>query len=154
MPFIIGAREALEMLVLPITLTLAGAAMLINAWIAYRVGQMRGLHKVSIGDGGVEPLIARMRAHSNFAEYTPFFLILLGLIEMARGSPIWLWVVGILFVLARIAHVFGMDRPPGNRLRTLSTVVSGIVLVGLAIYAITIPYLQPAPRASITYASR
>jgi uncharacterized membrane protein YecN with MAPEG domain len=141
-------------LVLPITLTLAGAAMMINAWIAYRVGQMRGLHKVSIGDGGVEPLIARMRAHSNFVEYTPFFLILLGLIEMARGSPLWLWVVGIVFILARIAHVFGMDRPPGNRLRMIGTMVSGFVLLGLAVYAITIPYLERVRPESITYAAR
>jgi uncharacterized membrane protein YecN with MAPEG domain len=141
-------------LVLPITLTLAGAAMLINAWIAYRVGQMRGRHKISIGDGGVEPLIARMRAHSNFVEYTPFFLILLGLIEMARGSPVWLWAVGIVFILARIAHVFGMDRPPGNRFRMIGTMVSGFVLLGLALYAITIPYLERVRPEAITYAAR
>ncbi|MDB5670617.1 MAG: putative relative of glutathione S-transferase superfamily-like protein [Alphaproteobacteria bacterium] len=142
------------MLVLPITLTIAGAAALVNIWIAYRVGQMRGLHKVSIGDGGAQPLIARMRAHSNFVEYTPFFLILLGLVEMARGSPAWLWAVGIVFLLARIAHVFGMDRPPGNRVRTLGMMVSAFVLLGLAIYAITIPYLERVRPESITYAIR
>jgi uncharacterized membrane protein YecN with MAPEG domain len=142
------------MLVLPITLTLTGAATLVNIWIAQRVGQMRGVHKVSIGDGGIEPLIARMRAHSNFVEYTPFFLILVALIEMARGSQLWLWAVGILFMIGRIAHVFGMDRPPGNRVRTLATVVSGIILVGLAGYAISIPYLERAKPARITYAAR
>ena len=143
----------LNMLVLPITLTLAGAATLINIWIARRVGQMRGAHKVSIGDGGVEPLIARMRAHSNFVEYTPFFLILMALIEMARGSQLWLWAVGILFILARIAHVFGMDRPPGNKVRMIGMMVSAFILIGLAGYAIAIPYLEKIKPEPITYAA-
>ena len=72
-------------MILPITLTIAGAAALLNIWLARRVGQMRLTHKVSIGDGGNEALIARMRAQANFVEYTPFVLILIGLIELAEG---------------------------------------------------------------------
>ena len=141
----------LNMLVLPITLTLAGAATLVNIWIGYRVGQMRAVHKVSVGDGGAQPLIARMRAHANFVEYTPFFLILMALIEMARGSQLWLWAVGILFILARVVHVFGMDRPPGNRFRMFGIMVSVFILIGLAGYAIAIPYLERI-KPAITYA--
>jgi uncharacterized membrane protein YecN with MAPEG domain len=141
-------------LVLPITLTIAGAAALINIWIGARVGQMRAVHKVSIGDGGAQPLVARMRAHANYVENAPFFLILLALVELARGSSLWLWGAGILFVFARIIHAFGMDRPPGNRLRKYGAIASSLLLVALAAYAIAIPYLQPAPRPSITYAAR
>jgi uncharacterized protein len=148
-----GAAEMPTHLVLPITLTLAGAATLLNIWIAQRVGQMRRVHKVSIGDGGVQPLIARMRAQANFVEYTPFFLILIALIELAKGSPLWLWGIGIIFILARITHVFGMDRPPGNKLRTIGMMASALILIGLAGYAIAIPYLQRAAPASITYAA-
>ena len=61
------------------------ACALLNIWLGRRVGRMRVAHKVSIGDGGNEALIARMRAQANFVEYTPFFLILLGLIELAAG---------------------------------------------------------------------
>src|SRR5918998_3828282 len=104
-------------MILPITLTIAGAAALLNVWLARRVGQMRLAHKVSIGDGGNEALIARMRAQANFIEYTPFFLILLGLIELAIGSRVWLWVVAVIYILARIAHAFGMDRSQPDRLR-------------------------------------
>ncbi len=43
-------------MILPITLTIAGAAALLNIWLGYRVGQMRLTHKISIGDGGNEPL--------------------------------------------------------------------------------------------------
>jgi uncharacterized membrane protein YecN with MAPEG domain len=138
-------------MILPITLTIAGAAALLNIWIAIRVGRVRISQRVSIGDGGHPPLTARMRAHSNFVEYTPFFLILLGLIEMARGSQAWLWAVAILYILARIAHVFGMDREPRNRLRGIGIGVTMLVLLGLAFYAIAIPYVERshAPKLQI-----
>ena len=55
-------------MILPITLTIAGAAALINIWLMIRVGQVRSSEKVSIGDGGNENVIRRMRAHSNYIE--------------------------------------------------------------------------------------
>lgn len=130
-------------MILPITLTAAGAAALINLWLAIRVGQKRMAGKVSIGDGGHPPLIARMRAHSNFTEYTPFFLILVALIEMATGTSTWLWLVAGIFLLGRIAHGIGMDVVEGDsKLRGVGTIITMLALLGLAIYALTIPYLS------------
>jgi uncharacterized membrane protein YecN with MAPEG domain len=141
-------------MILPITLTIAGAAALLNIWLARRVGQMRTAHKISIGDGGNEALIARMRAQANFIEYTPIILILLGLIELAVGSRVWLWAVGVVYILARIAHGFGMDRPRPDplRLRMIGTIVTALILLGLALYAIVLPYLHREP-GRLTYAS-
>jgi len=134
-------------LVLPITLTMAGAATLLNIWLARRVGVARHAANVSVGDGGDERLIRRMRAQSNFVEYTPFFLILLALIELATGSAAWLWGVGAVYILARVAHAFGMD---GNtRLRMIGIVATTILLFGLAVYAVVIPYLAH-PRSGTT----
>lgn len=130
-------------MILPITLTAAGAAALINLWLAIRVGQKRIAGKVSIGDGGHPPLIARMRAHANFTEYTPYFLILVALIEMASGTSTWLWAVVGIYLLARVAHGIGMDVIEGDsKLRGIGILVTMLVLVGLAIYALTIPYLS------------
>ncbi|HEX8466538.1 MAG TPA: MAPEG family protein [Allosphingosinicella sp.] len=140
-------------MILPITLTIAGAAALLNIWLARRVGQMRLAHKVSIGDAGNEALIARMRAQANFVEYTPFVLILIGLIELAEGWKLWLWIVGVVYILARIAHGFGMDRPSGDKLklRMIGIIVTALILFGLALYAIALPYLHREP-ARVTYA--
>jgi uncharacterized membrane protein YecN with MAPEG domain len=140
-------------MILPITLTITGAAALLNIWLARRVGQMRMAHKISIGDGGIEALTARMRAQANFIEYTPFVLILIGLIELADGSRLWLWIVGVVYILARIVHGFGMDRPSPDplRLRMIGTMTTALILLGLALYAIVLPYLHHTP-ASITYA--
>ena len=131
-------------MILPITLTLAGAAALINIWLGWRVGQKRISQKVSIGDGGDPAVVCRMRAHANFVEYTPFVLILVGLIELADGTSLWLWAVGALFLLARIAHAFGMDVQPPARsaLRGIGIVVTMLTLLGLGLYAIALPRLH------------
>ena len=141
-------------MILPITLTITGAAALLNIWLARRVGQMRLAHKVSIGDGGNEALIARMRAQANFVEYTPFVLILIGLIELAEGSRLWLWIVGVAYILARIAHGFGMDRPRPDplKLRMIGMISTALILFGLALYAIVLPYIHREP-ARVTYAA-
>jgi uncharacterized membrane protein YecN with MAPEG domain len=140
-------------MILPITLTMAGASTLVNMWLGFRVGQMRRAYKVSIGDGGVEPLVARMRAQANFVENTPFFLILVAGIELAKGSQLWLWVPAALFILARILHAFGMDRRPGNKLRLVGMVTTALILLGLAAYALALAYSDLGrPTRSMTYA--
>ena len=136
-------------MVLPITLTMTGAATLLNIWLASRVGQVRRAAKVSVGDGGNEALTRRMRAQANFVEYTPFFLILLGLIELATGSAVWLWAVGALYIVARLLHAFGMDGK--MRLRMLGMSTTALLLFGLAVYALVIPYLaHPRPATPVS----
>jgi len=130
-------------MILPITLTVAGAAALINIWLMTRVGQVRTSEKISVGDGGNEKVIRRMRAHSNYIESAPFVLVLVGAIELASTAPpVWLWIVGGLYLLGRVAHGVGMDDGRFGKGRMIGTIVTMLVLLGLAIYAITIPYLQ------------
>ena len=140
-------------MMLPITLTIAGAAALMNVWLGLRVSMVRRHHKVSIGDGGNSAVATRMRAHSNFIEYTPFFLILLALVELARGSATWLWAVGIIFVLGRLLHPFGMDRPAPNFMRIAGMVITWACLLGLAAYALSLPYMQDRKAGGPSYVS-
>ena len=129
------------MTTLPITLTAAGAAALINLWLAIRIGGVRTKQKISIGDGGNEGLIAAMRAQANFVEYTPFVLILLAALELALGQPLWLWVAGAAYMLGRLAHGLGMTGawPTGRKIGTLTTF---LVLAALGIAAIATPYIH------------
>jgi uncharacterized protein len=124
------------MLSLPITLTMAAGAALVNIWLMVRCGQARTKGKVSIGDGGDEFLIRRMRAHSNFVESTPFFLILLAALEATQGSPNWLWYVGIAFIFGRLAHGLGMDGGTFEKGRMVGTLITFLTLIGLAGYAL------------------
>lgn len=130
-------------MILPITLAVAGAAALINIWLMIRVGQVRTSEKVSVGDGGNEKVIRRMRAHSNYIESAPFVLLLVAAIELASAtSPTWLWIVGGLYLLGRVAHGVGMDDGKFGKGRMIGTIVTMLTLLGLGIYAISIPYLQ------------
>ncbi len=133
-------------MILPITLTIAGAAAILFVWLGGRVSQLRRRFHISVGDGDNPALRTRIRAHANFAETVPIFLILLALLELATGGDLWLWGAAILFILARIAHVFGMDRPAPNALRIGSVAITWLVLLGLAIYAILIAYQSPPIR--------
>lgn len=128
-------------MILPITLTIAAAAALLHIWLSVRVSQVRRQHGIAFGDGGQPGLIARMRAHANFSENAPLVLILLGLAEMAGAPALLLWAAGILFVLARIAHAFGMDRAGTSPLRIGGVALTWLVLLALAGYAISVPYM-------------
>ena len=127
-------------MILPITLTLAGVAALINIWLMVRVGRVRASEKVSIGDGGNEKVIRRMRAHANYGESLPIVLILIGVIELATGTAVWLWLVGGIYMLGRVAHGIGMDGGKFGKGRMVGTILTLLVMLGLAAYAIAIPY--------------
>lgn len=121
-------------MILPISLTAAAAAGLINLWLGIRIGRVRTAEKISVGDGGNERLIRRMRAQANFVEFTPFVLILIFLIELATGTSLLLWGVMALYMVARIAHAFGMDGIGGARVAGI--LVTMLTLLGLAGYAV------------------
>lgn len=129
-------------MLLPITLTIAAAAALLHIWLSFRVGQLRRRFSISVGDGGNEPLSRRMRAHANFGENTPIFLVLLALLEIGGANEIFLWVAGILFVLSRILHAFGMDKEGANPLRAIGIVLSWLMLLAAAGYGLTLTYLD------------
>ena len=137
----------MESIMLPVTLVTAGGAALIAFWLALRTGGARRAAGVSIGDGGDPALICRMRAQANFVEYAPFILILIGLIEFTRGTSLWIWGASALFLVARIAHPLGMDGLKGAR--ATGTALTFLLLVGLGLYAISLPLLaqhQAAPK--------
>lgn len=128
---------------LPLTLTMAAAAGLINIWLAIRIGQVRNSQKVSVGDGGNEFVIRRMRAHSNFVEFTPFVLILIAGLEASGYAAQWMWVVGVVYMLGRIAHGLGMDGGTLQIGRTLGIIVTMLTLLGLSGYAVYVASVLP-----------
>ncbi|HEX8216990.1 MAG TPA: MAPEG family protein [Allosphingosinicella sp.] len=136
-------------MILPITLTIAAAAALIHVWLSVRVSHVRRLHHISIGDEGNRTVATRMRAHGNFAENVPIFLILLGLIEHGVGSELWLWIVAAIYILARLMHAFGMDRPAPNFLRIAGVSLSWLLLLGLAGFGLYLAYTEQSNRRAL-----
>jgi len=127
-------------MILPVTLVIAAAAGLINVWLAFGIGRTRVSSKINLGDGGEAAMAARIRAHGNLTEYAPTVLILMALIELARGPSLWLWIVGAAFVVVRLAHAFGIARPAPGPLRMIGALGTWVVIVALAIWALAIGY--------------
>ena len=125
---------------LSITLTIAAAAALINLWLMIRCGQARTSEKVSVGDGGNEMVIRRMRAHANFIESAPMVLILIAALELTGGTSTWLWAVGIAYTIGRLLHPLGMDGGALAKGRMIGTLLTMLTLLGLAGVALVSVY--------------
>ena len=124
-------------MILQTTLCLAAAAALINFWLGFRIGQVRGATKISVGDGGNEQLLRRMRAQANFIETAPLMLILIGLVEASGKGGAWLAPVGAAFMLGRVLHGIGMD---GKLMwgRMVGTLTAYLGALGLSVVAVLI----------------
>jgi uncharacterized protein len=125
---ILGAN----MQTLPIALTITAAAAFVHIWHLYRCGSVRTKKKIMHGDGGDILMQRRMRAHSNFIENTPIFLMLLALVEYHTGGAIWLWAVGYAFILGRMLHSIGMDKDGENFPRIAGVLLAALPILGLA----------------------
>jgi len=90
---------------MPITMHYAGALALIYLVLSLRVIQGRmGKAGPSLGDGGDNAMLRRIRAHGNFSEYVPLILIMMGFLESNGLSSTLLHALGGAIVVARLLH--------------------------------------------------
>lgn len=86
------------------------SALLALIFIILSIHVIKGRRLMSIGIGDFDNLDMkrRIRAHANFIEYTPIFLILLGLAEYQGLLHIWVHFFGIIFLISRIMHAYSL----------------------------------------------
>ena len=125
---------------IPVTLITAAGCALINLWLSIRVGKVRRSEKISIGDGGSEPLIRQMRAQANFVENAPFVLVLILALEVSNGTSYGLWAASVAFLAARVLHPLGMDGGSMKGGRSIGTSLTFLVLIALAVWALITAY--------------
>lgn len=97
----------------PVTTLYAALLGLLLIVLSDLVSRTRKRSHVSLGTGD-DPMLERtMRAHGNFVEYVPLGLLLLLLMEL-KGLEIWaLHVFGLMLLIGRLLHAYGMIRPDG-----------------------------------------
>ncbi len=133
---------------IPITLTYASFFALFALALSYRAGTTRGKLGISVlyGDPLNMDFAEKVRVHQNFLEYVPMILIVMGAIEASGGSSMFLYVVGDLLFIARIAHAIGLKHDNiahkgrligagGTALITLAVAGYGLWLGGRALLA-------------------
>jgi uncharacterized membrane protein YecN with MAPEG domain len=86
----------------------AGLLALLFFVLSLRVVKLRG-HGASLGDGGNPVLLRRIRAHGNFAEYVPFILLMMGMLELSHFSSYLLHALGVTLVIARLLHAYALS---------------------------------------------
>ncbi|PYE32040.1 hypothetical protein DFP83_10749 [Idiomarina fontislapidosi] len=98
---------------LTITSLYAGILALIYIVLSVRIIQLRWRHRVGIGTNKVEELQRAVRAHGNFIEYVPLMLLMFALIEFNGVGSTWVYALGGVLTVARIAHALGLSSSAG-----------------------------------------
>lgn len=111
--------------------------MLIQVALMFSVIKSRGDLNIFIGHGDNAMLERRIRAHGNFIENVPTFLIGLLLLELMIGSGLWVLILGAVVVVARLSHAIALMAnsgvTAGRLIGTLGTVIPMVVTAGYLI---------------------
>jgi uncharacterized protein len=112
----------------------AAALALLQVVLAFRVAMHRRRSRIGIGDGGDPGLAQAIRVHANLVENAPIFVLLLLLAEATAALPVLaLHAIGVVFVVARFAHAWGLSKSTGKTPgRFVGILTSWGVLVVLA----------------------
>jgi uncharacterized protein len=121
-------------MILPVTSVTAGLLAFIFLFLSLRVILLRRNGGPSVGMGGDERFVRAVRAHANFAEYTPIFLILLGLNEIQFNNVVVHTAVAGVFVVGRILHLIGFGFLGTGPWRVLGMVATNTALIVLALH--------------------
>lgn len=123
---------------IPITAIFTGILALMLVGISIRVTVLRARKKISFFDGGDPEMGAAVRVQGNFIEYVPMAIVVMGLIE-AMGTKHWIvYLFGIVLVLARITHAWGLysgvfqGRVIGTTTTWVLLAAGGLLVLGLA----------------------
>lgn len=82
--------------------------------LTYLVIYQRRSKLIGIGDGGDRTTARFIRVHGNFCENAPFALALLVMVALVGGAGWAVHAVGLLFLLGRGLHAFGLSRTAGS----------------------------------------
>ena len=131
----------LELVNMPLYTGLTAALLtIIQIGLMFSVIKMRGDAGVVIGSGGNEGLERRIRAHGNFIENVPTFLVCLMLIELMVGSTLLVALLGGVVLVARLAHAIALSAnsgvTAGRLVGTVGTVIPMLVAAGYLVYQV------------------
>lgn len=102
--------------------------------LALAVVRQRFKLRVGLGDGNQPELIKAIRIHGNFAEYVPFLLVLMYLLESQQASSWQLHLLGGLTLGGRLLHLLGLLSSSGTSIpRFFGMIATFIALIVAAV---------------------
>jgi len=123
-----------------LTLFYASSLTILALILSFLTGRQRFKTETNLGLGDDFGMLQITRAHGNLIENALFFLILMFLLETVAEVPsVSLMILGDIFLLARIAHAYGITRPEAKSIfRMLGTLGSIIILSVQSIWGLII----------------
>lgn len=118
----------------------AGLLAILVIVLACRVVMFRRGEAISLGDekGSIDMKRA-VRAHANALENIPLALVLLVLLEINHLTPWLLNSLGLVFLVARALHAWGLSRKTGPSFgRFYGTVLTWLSILIMAILNIVV----------------
>ena len=101
--------------------------------LSVRTLRLRRALRIPIGDASDQHMLRAMRVHSNFAEYTPFALLLIFMLELGGSYPWLIHALCVCLLIGRLSHAFGVSKSPENyRYRVFGMALTFTALVGAA----------------------
>jgi uncharacterized protein len=120
-----------------ITALYAGVLGILIVVLAGRVVAVRRSAAVSLGDGGSELLVRRIRVHGNATENIPIGLLIMLVLELNGSSAALLHGLGASLTIGRLAHAQGLSGSGGTSPgRFLGTTITWVAIAVGAVMAI------------------
>ena len=120
---------------LPITSLYATPLALMFVFLSIRVIRVRHRTQVAFGVAADPELERRTRVHANFAEYVPFALLVIALVEISGAVGWVVHALGLTLLAGRAAHAYGVSQTKENfRFRVTGMAMSFAVFVAAALY--------------------
>ena len=120
----------------------AGLHLILLLVLSVLVVRQRQRHKVALGDGGVPELAQAIRAFGNATEYVPAAMVGIAVLAVVEAPPLAIHLTGILLLVGRGLHAFGLSRSGGTSFAraigvTMTWLAYVFASVALLFYAIT-----------------
>lgn len=93
---------------LAITTFYASLLALLFVWLSLNVIKLRRRFRVLLGHGDKTELLAAISAQNNAAQYIPFTLLIIALLEINHGHGLLLHLFGLMLLSGRLIHARGI----------------------------------------------
>ncbi len=107
-----------------ITAIYAAVLAVMYVGLALAVVRQRFKLRVGLGDGQQPELIKAIRIHGNFAEYVPFLLVLMFIVEQQQAAAWQIHLLGVLTVGGRLLHLIGLRKSSGTSIARFFGIIS------------------------------
>jgi uncharacterized membrane protein YecN with MAPEG domain len=118
------------------TLTALFAAVLALVYVRLAMGVIRARRAalIALGVGEDPALLKASRAHANFAEYVPLYLLLMGFAEVLGAHWAVIAALGLALLAGRLLHARALDRESiPLRVRGMQLTLYGLIAASFVV---------------------